>query len=175
VTVTLFTLGNSSDTFLLLRLSQSGISAPGVAVSWSVFHVVKMLATYWGGGLSDRFSHPRLLLAGWTVYALAYAAFAWFEEPVALMATFFGYALYFGLTEPAERAWVAQLAPPSLRATAFGYFHGAKGLAALPASLAFGALWEMLGAKAAFGAGAFVAVAASILLAVLLPPRDTNH
>jgi MFS family permease len=166
--ILVFTLGNSTDAFLLLRLGEAlggGERAAGwVAVLWSAHHVVKMVATYAGGRLSDRFGRRRMIAAGWLAYAAVYLGFAMLDSGPALVAVFLAYGLYFGLTEPVEKAWVADLAPAGLRGTAFGAYHATVGLAALPASLLFGLLWKLWGAGVAFGTGAGLAAFAAILL-----------
>jgi MFS family permease len=162
-----FTLGNSTDAFLLLRLSDCGVSAAGVALLWSAFHVVKMFSTYACGRASDRLGRRRMVLTGWSVYAAVYFAFAIVGSRTAVIATFLAYGLYYGLAEPVERAWVADLVPPQLRGTAFGLYHGVVGLAALPASLLFGLLWQRLGAPVAFVTGACLALAATVLLTLV--------
>jgi MFS family permease len=160
-----FTLGNSTDAFLLLRLGQVGVEARWVAVLWAAQNAVKMLAAYLGGRLSDRLGRRRLVAGGWALYAGVYFCFAAAESPAVLVAVFVAYGLYHGLTEPAEKAWVVDLAPAALKGTALGAYHGAIGLAALPASLLFGLLWKAFGPAAAFLTGAALAVAASLLLA----------
>ena len=169
--VLLFTLGNSTDAFLLLRLSQAGVGVAAVAVVWSAFHVVKMASAYACGRLSDRVGRRPLVIAGWAFYAAVYLAFGVVESRDAVIAIFLLYGLYYGLTEPAERAWVADLVPPHLRGTAFGLYHGVIGLAALPASLLFGWVWQRSGAPTAFVAGAGFALAATVVLA-LVPRRQ---
>jgi len=161
-----FTLGNSTDAFLLLRLNETGVAAAGIAVLWAAHHVVKMVASWFGGRLSDRLGPRAMILAGWVYYAAIYFAFGWVSSAPWLIAIFLAYGIYFGLVEPAERAWVAGLAPPNLRGSAFGWYHCAIGLAALPASIVFGVLWKQWGAAVAFTAGAAFAV----LGAILLPP-----
>jgi MFS family permease len=163
----LFTLGNSTDAFLLLRLSGVGVSAAGVALLWSAFHVVKMLSAYAAGRVSDRLGRRPLVTVGWGLYAAVYLAFAVIHSREAVITTFLAYGLYYGLTEPVERAWVADLAPPHLRGTAFGLYHGVVGLAALPASLLFGLLWQRFGAPVAFLTGAGLALAATVVLALV--------
>jgi MFS family permease len=160
----LFTLGNSTDAFLLLRLAEAGVGAAAIAALWSALHVVKLLASFAGGHLSDRLGRRRLMLAGWSVYAAVYAGFALFDSATAFVALLLVYGLYFGLTEPVERAWVTELGPADLRGTALGAFHASVGVAALPASLVFGLLWSRFGAPTAFAAGAGLALAAAALL-----------
>lgn len=162
--VLVFTLGNSTDAFLLLRLHAVGVTPAWVALLWSFHHVVKMGATYLGGRLSDRLGRRPLMLAGWSLYGLVYLGFALTADPTALVVVFLVYGVTFGLTEPVERAWVAGLIPAHLRGTAFGGFHGTVGIGALPASLIFGALWKTCGAPVAFLAGGALAVVACLLL-----------
>jgi MFS family permease len=169
----LFTLGNSTDAFLLLRLSQAGVSIAAVAVVWSAFHVVKMTSAYACGRISDRLGRRPMVIAGWAFYAAVYLAFGVAQSRNAVIAIFLLYGLYYGLTEPVERAWVADLVPERLRGTAFGLYHGVIGLAALPASLLFGALWQHFGASVAFFSGAALAAAASVLL-FLAPEQDRS-
>lgn len=164
IAVLIFTLGNSTDAFLLLRLSETGVSAAGIALLWSAHHVVKMAANYFGGRLSDRVGPRAMILVGWLFYAAIYLTFGWLNSALWLIAVFLAYGIYFGLVEPAERAWVASLVPPHLRGTAFGWYHCAIGLAALPASVVFGLLWQQWGAAVAFSAGAALATLAALLL-----------
>lgn len=166
--VLVFTLGNSTDAFLLLRMTDAGISPSWVAVLWSMHHVVKMLSSYVGGRMSDGMGSRVLIIAGWIVYALTYLAFAFVKTPAMLILVFLVYGLYFGLTEPSEKAWVADVVPSDLRGTAFGYYHSVVGLGALPASILFGFLWHGFGAPTAFVTGSCLAIGASIIL--LLAP-----
>lgn len=162
--VLIFTLGNSTDAFLLLQLGRSGTSAASIALLWSAHHVVKMAATWYGGRLADRAGPRRMILAGWLFYAAIYLAFGWVNSAPLLIGIFLAYGIYFGLTEPAERAWVASLVPSHLRGTAFGWYHCAVGLAALPGSLLFGLLWQQYGTAVAFTTGALLAATAALLL-----------
>jgi MFS family permease len=169
----LFSLGNASDAFLLLRASALGVAAAHIPLLWAAHHVVKALANLRGGALSDRVGRRPLIIAGWAVYAVVYLAFAQADAAWHAWALFLGYGLYFGLTEGVEKAFVADLVPDRLRGTAFGWFNFTLGLAALPASLIFGALWDTRGAATAFGVAAVLAATASILLLVIGPTRRT--
>ncbi|MBW1988253.1 MAG: MFS transporter [Deltaproteobacteria bacterium] len=162
--VLVFTAGNSTDAFILLALSMAGLSASQVALVWSAHHLVKMAASYAGGRLSDVFGRKRMIVAGWVLYAGVYVAFAFTTDLFWLVAVFMAYGLYFGFTEPSEKAWVADQVPQALRGTAFGAYHMVVGLCALPASVLFGVLWHAFGRGAAFGAGAALAGAASVIL-----------
>ncbi len=162
--VVVFTLGNSTDAFLLLRLSDAGVSIVWVAILWSMFSLVKMGANLVGGRLSDRTGRKPLVLAGWIFYALVYLGMGIASSTPIIIGLFLAYGLYFGLTEPVERAWVAGLAPDDLRGSAFGYYNGAVGIGALPASIVFGGIWAAFGPTAAFVFGAAMAGIASLVL-----------
>jgi predicted MFS family arabinose efflux permease len=164
ITLFVFTLGSSTDAFLLMRLSKAGLSISFVALLWSLHHVVKMASTYGGGFLADRFRSRSLILTGWFLYAMVYVGFAWASSPKILVALFLIYGVYYGICEPAERVLVSSLAPAPLRGTAFGYFHGVEGFAALPASALFGVIWKFWGTSAAFMTGAVFAGMACLLL-----------
>lgn len=160
----IFTLGNSTDAFLLLRLGAAGLTAAAVAALWAAHHVVKMLCTLAGGNLADRVGPRAMMIAGWAWYALIYLAFACVSSPAALVAVFLAYGAYFGLTDPAQNSWVASVAPAEARATAFGYFSLTVGLAALPASLLFGWIGQTFSVPAAFALGAALAASGCLLL-----------
>jgi MFS family permease len=169
----LFTLAGSTDAFLLLRARDVGVELWQLPLLWAFFNGVKAAAGVPGGMLADRFGRTPMILAGWTIYATAYVGFAFVTRPVALWGLFGFYALFYGLTEGAERALVADMAPGHLRGRAFGTFHASVGLAALPASLLFGVLWASFGARAAFLIGAGVALlAAGCLFAFQRRPHE---
>jgi MFS family permease len=169
----LFALGNASDAFLLLRLSDLGVAAFWIPLLWSGLHIVKVGSSVIGGELSDRWGRRRMIGAGWLFYAAVYAAFAFVERPALLIAVFLSYGLYFGFTEGVEKAWVADLAPAGRRGTAFGYYNAIIGIGALLSSVIFGLIWTRVSPEAAFLAGAALAVAATLLL-YLLFSDETN-
>jgi MFS family permease len=162
--ILLFTLGNSSDAFLLLRLSDVGVPAAWVPLLWSLLHVVKAGSVLPGGALSDRWGRRRLIASGWLVYAGIYAGFAAASSLPAVVTLFLAYGLYFGLAEGAEKALVADYAPADLRGTAFGLYNAAVGVGTLAASVIFGLLWSTIGPAVAFGLGAVLALLATGLL-----------
>jgi len=162
--VTIFTLGNSSDAFLLLRAREAGVSESAIPLLWAALHVVKSTSAFLGGILSDRLGRRGAIVAGWLVYAAVYAGFAGLASAWKAWGLFLVYGLYFGLTEGGERALVADLVPPEARASAYGVYHTAVGLTALPASLLTGWLWQAFGAAVAFATGAALAGTAAILL-----------
>ncbi len=167
-----FTLGNSTDAFLLLRARGLGVPLAALPLLWSLLHVTKSLSSVPGSGLSDRLGRKWIIALGWAVYALVYIGFAWARSPVEAWLLFAAYGLFFGLTEGTERALVADLAPAQ-RGGAFGYYHLIIGLAALPASVLFGELWNWRGPTVAFAVGAGLAAAATLLLIVLVPESSS--
>jgi len=171
----LFALGNASDAFLLLRLSEAGIAVFWIPLLWSALHVVKVGSSIAGGELSDRTGRRRLIAAGWIVYAAVYAAFAFVEAVTPLVIVFLAYGIYFGLTEGVEKAWIADLAPTAQRGTAFGFYNAAVGLGGLLASLGFGLIWTQISPEAAFLTGAALAIAATLLLYFLFPDENNSR
>jgi MFS family permease len=168
----LFTLSLSTDAFLLLRASQLGVPAAMIPILWAALHVVKSSSSVISGGLSDRIGRRPLILGGWGVYAFVYLGFAVATTAWHAWALFVVYGLYFGMSEGAEKAMIADFAPASRRGAAFGWFNAAVGIAALPASVIFGLVWDHWGAETAFVMGAGIAVVATVLFALVVPaPR----
>jgi len=159
----LFTLGNSSDAFLLVRAGEVGVPVAQLPLLWCLFHIAKTQGNLWAGRLVDRVGPRPLITLGWLLYLLVYLGFGWADAPWQVWGLFFLYAGFYALTEPAEKTLVTQLTPAAVRGSAFGWFHGIMGLAALPASLLFGLLYDRLGPTAAFGTGAVLAFAALLV------------
>ena len=174
--IALFALGNASDAFILLRLSDLGVAAVWIPVIWSGLHVVKMTSSVLGGVLSDRFGRRAMIGLGYLWYAAIYAGFAWVTSLPAVIAIFLAYGVYFGLTEGVEKAWVADLSPVESRGLAFGVYNAVLGGGGLAASLVFGAIWTRVSPQAAFLAGAGFALAACLLLYLTFSDaQDSRH
>jgi MFS family permease len=171
VVLGLFTLGNSTDAFLLLRLTDAAGSARFVPLLWAGLHVVKASVSVVGGGWSDRVGRRAIIATGWLVYAVVYAGFAISTTLPALLVWFLVYGFYFGFAEGTEKALVADLAPADQRGVAFGVYTAVQGLGALAASVLFGIIWSAYGARAAFGTGAGLALVATGLLFAVIGPR----
>ena len=163
----LFTLGNSTDAFLLLRANQLGVPVALAPILWAALHVVKSAASVPGGVLSDRIGRRPTLIAGWMLYAAVYLGFARAGVAWQAWALFGIYGIFFGLTEGSERALIADLVGASRRGTAYGWYNLAVGLGALPASLLFGFVWDRAGAPVAFVMGATIAAAAALGMALV--------
>ena len=167
----IFSLGNSADAFLLLRLSEALGAATYIPLLWSSIHVVKASLSTWGGALSDRLGRKQVIVIGWTIYAVVYLGFATASSATALVGWFLVYGAYFAFSESAEKALVADLTPALRHGTAFGVYNAGLGMGALAASVVFGFLYERFGAAVAFGTGsALAAIAAVLLLAIRIEP-----
>ncbi len=162
----LFTLGNSTDAFLLLRASQLGVPTALIPLLWVVLHLVKSASSTPGGALSDRLGRRPLIVTGWGLYAAVYAGFALAETQWQAWVLFAVYGAVFGLTEGSEKALVADLVPATQRGTAFGWYHALLGVAALPASIVFGAVWDRWSSGTAFLMGATLALMASVWMSL---------
>jgi MFS family permease len=171
----LFTLSLSTDAFLLLRAAQLGVPQQLIPILWAALHVVKSSSSFVGGALSDRYGRRPLILAGWGVYAFVYLGFAVASAPWHAWALFVVYGLYFGLSEGSEKALVADLAPPTRRGAAFGWFNAAVGIAALPASILFGVVWDAYGAEIAFTMAASIAALSAALFAFVVPAARSGR
>ena len=165
VALGLFTLGNASNMFLLLRANELGLDASRVTLLWASFSAVAAFASTPLSALSDRIGRKRLILTGWAGYALLYVLLGVVQISVGwLWALFPAYGLVTAMIEGSERALVADLVPADSAGTAFGWYYLVTGLLLLPASAIFGALWEHGSPMFAFGLSAVFAVAASLVL-----------
>jgi MFS family permease len=172
IVLAIFTLGNSTDAFLLLKLTDAAGSVRFVPLMWAALHVVKAVVSLAGGSWSDRIGRRGVIATGWLVYAAVYAGFAVSETLPVLVAWFLTYGFYFGFAEGTEKALVADLAPSARRGLAFGVYTAVQGLGALAASVVFGLIWRAHGAAVAFGVGASLALVATALLFVIINPPD---
>ncbi|HWH52270.1 MAG TPA: MFS transporter [Gemmatimonadaceae bacterium] len=167
IIIFIFTLGNSTDAFLLLRARQLGVPVALAPILWALLNGVKAISNVPGGSLSDRIGRRPTLVAGWLVYAAVYLLFARASHAWHAWALFAAYGIFFGLTEGTELALVADVVPAARRGAAYGWYYLAIGVGALPASLVFGLLWDRFGSPVAFTTGAALSLAAAVLLAVV--------
>jgi MFS family permease len=171
----LFTLGNSSNMFLLLRANELGASATRVTLMWALFSLVAAVLSTPLSAMSDRWGRSRVLGIAWLAYAGAYLLIGWMPgADWALWLTFAGYGVVTAALEGTEKALVADLVPRERIGTAFGWYSLVSGIFLLPASLLFGWLWSMFAPAAAFGFGAGCAFVAALLLRfwVAVPSSD---
>ena len=169
--VALFTLSNSTDAFLLLRAEQAGISLALIPLLWMSLHISKVVSSLIFGDLSDKVGRRKLIFAGWILYAFVYCGFAFVTNAWQALALFITYGVYFGLTEGAEKALVADLVPEEKRGTAYGFYNLAFGITVFPASLIFGFLWTQFGAEVAFLFSAFISLCAAAMILTVKNPK----
>jgi MFS family permease len=169
VVVLLFTLGNSTDAFLLLRANQLGVPIAMAPILWALLNFVKSATGTYGGGLSDRVGRKPLIVGGWILYSAVYFAFGWATAAWHAWILFAVYGIFYGMTEGTEKALVADIVPTRRRGSAFGWYNLAIGLGALPASLIFGRIWDTAGAPTAFVFGASLALIAAVLMTFVAP------
>jgi MFS family permease len=168
--VALFTLGNSSDAFLILRAQERGLNVVGVLGMLMTFNLIYALIAGPAGVLSDRIGRRQLIVAGWIVYGLIYLGFALAISTWQVWLLYGLYGIYYGIFEGTAKAFVADLIPPEKRGTAYGIYNAAIGLLALPASVLAGILWQGIGGWTGFGAaapfitGSVLALVAAVLL-----------
>ncbi len=160
----IFTIGNSSDTFIILKAKKEGALLITLPLLWSIFNLIKSISSLPAGYLADRFGKKRVLFAGWMIYSVSYLSFAFAKDFKSFLLTFMFYGLYFGFTEGIERAIVSDFLPEDKKGTGFGIFHFVKGTGLLIASIFFGFMWDIFGIKIPFLIGSVLAFLAGFLL-----------
>ena len=168
--LTIFTLGNSSDAFLMLRAQTLGLSTVEIFLVVALFNLVVTLTSTKGGALSDTLGRRGLIVSGWLIYALIYLGFAFASAWWHVWILYAGYGLYYGAFLGASSALIADLVPDYLRGTAYGIFNAALGVVAFPANLLAGLLWDWYGPVAPFLIGGALALLATIGL-LMIPLR----
>jgi MFS family permease len=180
VIVSIFTLGNSSDAFLVLRAQERGISVLGILGMLAVFNLVYTLISTPAGRLSDKLDRKTLFVGGWAVYALVYLGFGLARSGWQVWALYVVYGLYYGMAYGTAKAMVADLVPAELRGTAYGTYNAILGVIDLPASLIAGILWQGVGGWGGFGPsapflfGAALAGLAAVLMLLWKPQKAAN-
>jgi MFS family permease len=175
IIVSIFTLGNSSDAFLVLRAQNLGVSVIGILLMLVIYNLAVTLVATPAGSLSDRIGRRRLVVGGWLLYAAIYLGFALAREGWHVWVLYAAYGLYYGMAFGTANAMVADLVPENLRGTAYGTYHAVIGLLAFPASLIAGLLWQGAGGWSGFGPsapflfGGGLALMAALLLAFWMP------
>ena len=161
----LFTLGNSSNSFLLLRAVDAGFSSSDAVLLYFLYTVTVSLLAVPCGKLSDKVGRKRLLVPGYRTFALVYLGFAFCVNKTAMVLIFVLYGVYGAMTTGVERAFIAEIAPSHLKGTMLGLHSTLAGIALLPASVIAGALWQDIGAYAPFLYGSVMALLSAVILA----------
>jgi len=162
--ITLFSIGNSSDMFLVLRAQNIGIGAALAPLLGLMFNITYTAFSWPAGKLSDTMSRKSLVAAGYVVFAIVYLVFALAPSKSAIWAAFALYGLYYALTNPVLRAMVSHAAPPEARGRAFGIFYFVSSITALLASVVSGELWKHFGPAVPFYASAATAAVAAVMV-----------
>ena len=180
VIVSIFTLGNSSDAFLVLRAQNLGLSVTGILIMLVMFNLIYSLVSTPAGSLSDRIGRRRLIIGGWLVYAAIYLGFAFAQASWQIWLLYVAYGLYYGMAYGTANALVADLVPENLRGTAYGTYNAIIGILAFPASFIAGLLWQGIGSWNGFGPsapflfGGSLALTAACLMAFWMPKTLSN-
>lgn len=168
VLVTIFAIGNSSDVFLILRAQQVGVSAEMIPVVYLFFNLVYSISAVPAGIVADRFGKKRVILAGFILFAIAYYGFAVAADKTSIWLLFALYGIFMGLTEGIQKAFLSTIIPQDFKATAFGVYNTAVGIAIFPASLVGGWLWDHVSPSATFYYGAITALLSAALFIVFI-------
>lgn len=172
--ILLFSLGNSSDIFLILRAQDVGVALLAIPLVYALFNFVYASASVPLGSLSDKIGREKVIIIGWLAYALAYLGFAFAQKAWQIWLLFAFYGVYYATTEGVAKALVADLVKPSHRGRAYGLYNTALGLVALPASFIAGLLWDKINPAAPFFFGAFIALLSLVLLLLFMLYKK-NH
>lgn len=170
--VLLFSLGNSSDAFLILRTQNLGVGLLTIPLVYALFNFVYASASIPLGSLSDRIGRKKVILIGWICFALSYFGFAIASKSIHAWLLFAFYGIYYATTEGVVKAMIADIAPPDGRGRAFGIYNTAVGLITLPASFIAGFLWDSVSPSAPFIFGGIITTIAIVLLVILI--RDSK-
>lgn len=175
IVVFIFTLGNSSNQFLLLRAKNLGWGTSTTILLYLVFNLISTLVSYPAGRLSDKIGRRTFLVLGYLFYGLVYLGFALVTNKMWLWFLFGAYGLYTGLTESVEKALVTDIAPENQKATLIGLHAMLVGIGLLPASAIAGFLWSGIGPQATFYFGGIMGIIASIALFLVVSPKKENE
>jgi len=171
--VFIFTLGNSSKAFMILKASDAGFNQVNVILLFLIYHIVAALLSVPAGKLSDKIGRKNLLVPGYLTFALCYTGFAFATTTPAMIALFALYGIYTAMIAGVERAFVAEIAPGELKGTMLGLHSTVAGIALLPASVIAGVLWNTFGAAVPFIFGACLSLLAAVLLIFFMKTRKT--
>ena len=172
----LFTFARASETFILLLGHQLSVGVVELLLLWSALNLAKAATSTWGGQLADSWGRGALMLIGWATFSISFLLLGTVTDSIGLWAVSIFYGLCAGMSEGAERAIISDYAEPRERGTAFGWYHLMVGIAAIPAGLLFGSIWQFQSAEMAFFfAGGLAAFAALLLRFWAWPVRESDE
>ena len=172
--VFLFTLGNSSNTFILLKAKSTGFDTVSVILLYLIFNITASILSIPCGKLSDRIGRKKLLIPGYLAFSLCYIGFAFASSQWVMVVVFVVYGAYTAMITGVERAYVAEISPPDLKGTMLGLQSTVAGIALLPASMIAGLLWDAFGSAVPFVFGAVMSLAAAVILLVFMKNRHSK-
>jgi MFS family permease len=172
--VILFSLGNSSDTFLILRAQNVGVAILAIPLIYALFNFIYASASIPLGSLSDKIGREKVILLGWVAYAIAYLGFGFASTSYQIWLLFAFYGIYYATTEGVAKAFVADIIPREHRGRAYGIYNAVIGIVTLPASILAGFLWDKINPSAPFFFGAIMAVLAAITLFIFTQLYHSN-
>jgi MFS family permease len=171
----LFAVGNSSDVFLVLRAQQIGVSTAMIPLLYLMFNLIYSASAIPLGIVADKFGKKRVIITGFILFAFVYYGFAVAEKVSTVWIMFGLYAIFMGLTEGNQKAFLATIIPKEFKATAYGVFNAAVGLAMLPASIIGGLLWDHVSPSATFYFGSITAIISVVLFVVFIMMEEKNN
>ena len=172
--VFIFTLGNSSKAFMILKASDAGFNEINVILLFLVYHAVAGILSVPLGKLSDKIGRKNLLVPGYITFSICYFIFAFAGTAVSMITAFALYGIFTAMITGVERAFVAEISPVELKGTMLGLHSTVAGIALLPASIIAGLLWNLSGAASPFLFGASLSLLAAVLLLVFMKGREKN-
>jgi MFS family permease len=172
IVITIFSLGNFSDAFLILRAESLGVAKTHITVIYLALNIIYAITSTPAGALSDRIGIKKMLAVGFIFYSLIFAAFGLASSSWHMWALFPVYGLYKGMSDGRQKAYVAKLAPATAKATAFGIYHTAAGLTLLPASVIAGFLWDRFGPMETFLFASALSIIAIVVFTAALKKNN---
>ena len=174
IAITVFTLGNSSNAFLILKAREVGLEVYLIPLIWMVYNIFGSISSPIFGSLSDRVGRKAIILISFLYYSLIYSLFGLTERLLIVWILFAAYGIYYGLSEGVFRAYIADIITENRRATAYGIFNTAIGLALLPASLIMGTIWDLYGSQWAFLTSAFFSFLGFLIMLTMYFFKNTT-
>lgn len=172
--VILFSLGNSSDAFLILRARNLGIAPEIIPIWWAIFSLVATILSIPSGIISDKVGRKPLIIVGYMIFSIVYLGFGFAHSSNILWILIALYGIYKGLADGSQRTLVSDLIPPQQRGSAFGVFHTSVSMATLPSSIIAGLLWDKVGASSPFIVGGVLALISSFLMILTMQSKESK-